>query len=123
MVPGQSGQAQNSLPFPRPPQWVPETLGVLCLCPWLSTSSLNQLLPGHWGLASSLLLVGVESPACTPWAVGVSGAGWMNCLFCSQVSVPDSSPGATMKTEPGLGEQNNSRLFGEGLMRDQEHCP
>nr|XP_021386427.1 PDZ and LIM domain protein 7 [Lonchura striata domestica] len=63
---------------------------------------------GHGGLASSLLLVGMGSPACTPWAVGASRAGWINCLLCSQVSVPDPSPGATMKTEPGLAPRTPS---------------
>ncbi|TRZ22287.1 hypothetical protein HGM15179_004857 [Zosterops borbonicus] len=35
-------------------------------------------------------------------------AAWINCLFCSQVSVPDLSPGATMKTEPGLAPRTPS---------------
>lgn len=139
----------HSLPLlPRPPQWVPETPEVLCLCraegAWLSTPSPNQLLAGHGGLAGSCLLVGGGGgPACTQacWAEGASGAGWINCLFCSQVSVLDPSPGAAMKSESGLGEQNVSSGLGgrgagvlrdaaclatgtgRGLPRDQEHRP
>lgn len=47
----------------------------------------------------------MHMPAGQPARVmGVSAAGWINCWFCSQVSVLDPSPGAAMKTEPGLGE-------------------
>ncbi|XP_074958252.1 LOW QUALITY PROTEIN: PDZ and LIM domain protein 7 [Phalacrocorax aristotelis] len=44
----------------------------------------------------------VKKPSGRLLGEGASGTGWINCLFCSQVSVLDPSPGAAMKTEPGL---------------------
>ncbi|NWZ24223.1 PDLI7 protein, partial [Asarcornis scutulata] len=60
----------------------------------------NPLPAGHGGSASSWLWGG--GPCLHAEAVGASVAGWINCWFCSQVSVLDPSPGAAMKTEPGL---------------------
>ncbi|OXB80990.1 UNVERIFIED_CONTAM: hypothetical protein H355_006073 [Colinus virginianus] len=45
----------------------------------------------------------LKPPVVAEWGLGVSVASRINWLFCSQVSVPDPSPGAAMKTEPGLG--------------------
>lgn len=104
-------------------------LGVLCPGrtegPWLSTSSLSQLLLGMGAWPAPSCLLGWGALPAPPGQSPLSRAGWINCLFCSQVSVPDPSPspGAAMKTEPGLGEPNISGLFGEGLPRDQEHSP
>uniref|UniRef100_A0A8B9G060 PDZ and LIM domain protein 7 n=1 Tax=Amazona collaria TaxID=241587 RepID=A0A8B9G060_9PSIT len=80
------------------------------------------------GLVTKPVTYAPLAPACTPQHNG-------------QVSVLDPSPGAGMKTEPGLGEQNfscglgmrgmwvlgdaacPSMDAGSGLLRDQEHCP
>lgn len=79
-----------------PPRWVPQTWG--CCVPQHQT----RYRPGTGSSASSWLWGG--GPCLHAQAVGESVAGWINCWFCSQVSVLDPSPGAAMKTEPGLGE-------------------
>lgn len=72
------------LPLPRPPQWVTETLGVLCLGssegPWLSTSSLNQLPLGMGAWPAPSCLLGWGALPAPPGQWGQAGqAGLTAC--------------------------------------------